>query len=270
MRIAFQGEMGAFSEAMAGKLFPGAEVVPCKSFKDVFGSVESGKSDAGVIPVENSLTGRVSEPTALLMKSGLRASGEGMLKIVHCLIAQKGVKAESLERVYAHPEALAQCRSFTSSSKTQFISWYDGAAAAEIVEKDARAGLIAGERVADIYGLSVLKRGVQDNAENVTRFLVISKGDPKPTGKDKTSLVFSVKHEPGSLVRALEAFAVNGVNLTRLESAPSREKLWEYVFLADFEGHAEGEDQSAAIRALKRNAASVKILGSYPQGEMFG
>jgi prephenate dehydratase len=270
MKVAFQGEMGAFSEQMVQNLFPDAEAVPCKAFRGVFSAVESGEADAGVIPVENSLTGRISEPTALLASSGLKAFREGMLRITHCLIAQEGARLESLKRAYAHPEALAQCKRFASSTSLELVSWHDGAAAAGIVKDDPASALIAGERAAAVHGLRVLERGIQDSPDNVTRFLAISKAPAPPSGNDKTSIVFTVKHEPGSLVRALECFAVNGVNLTRLESSPSADKLWEYMFIADLEGHESGEDQAAALRALSRNSSSMKVLGSYPKGELYG
>jgi len=271
MKVGFQGEMGAYSEAMARILYPGCEPIPCKTFKAVFEGVESGKTDAGAIPVENSLTGKINEPTTLLVASDLKACKEGMLRINHCLIAQDGVKLEDLKRVYGHPEALAQCRKLsTHMAGCEFMSWYDGAGAAKLVKADREAGVVASERVAELYGLKVLKRGVQDNPENATRFVAIAKESAPQSGEDKTTLVFWVKNEPGSLLRALECFAVNGVNLTRLESSPSREKNWEYLFIADLEGHELDENPAAALRALKRNTTSVKILGSYPKGKLHG
>jgi len=231
MKVAFQGDKGAFSEVMASKLFTDAFYVPCKTFKQIFDSVNSDSVDFGVIPIENSLTGRIGEATDLLISSDLNICGEGMLSIIHCLITDNNVILKDLRQIYAHPEALTQCRNFLSELSCELVSWYDGAAAAGIVKKKTDVGLIASERVATLYGLNILKKGVQNSKENITRFLIITKKATSSTRQDKTSLVFSARHKPGSLLHALKPFDDENINLTRLESMPLKDKPWEYLFL---------------------------------------
>lgn len=269
MKVAFQGERGAFSEIMASKLFSNAIFVPCKTFKEVFDSVLFDQVEVGVIPIENSLTGRINESTDLLISSNLNVCGEGMLSIIHCLIANEEVSIEDLKRIYAHPEALTQCRKFLSRLDCELISWYDGAAAARIVEKNKNTGLIASKKVTDIYKLIVLMEGVQDSKEDITRFLQISKKNAIATGEDRTSIVFSTKHKPKALFHALEPFAKESINLTRLESMPSKGKPWEYLFLVDFEGHIDDPEVKNALQKLKKHTTSLKILGSYPRGKFY-
>lgn len=269
MKVAFQGDRGAFSEVITNKLYNYANYIPCKSFKKVFDSVNSNTAEYGVVPVENSITGRIGESTDLLISSDLNICREGMLSIVHCLIANKKIALKDLKQIYAHPEALTQCRDFLSNLNCETVSWYDGAAAASIVKKKEKIGLIASERVATIYGLNILKKGIQNSKENITRFLIISKEKTSPTGKDKTSLVFSTKHKSGSLLHALKPFNDGNINLTRLESMPLKNKLWEYLFLIDFEGHIDELKVQNALKELKKHTTSVKILGSYPIGEYY-
>jgi len=254
---------------MANKLFPDSNFVPCKTFKKVFESVERDETEIGVIPIENSLNGRINEPTNLLINSQLTICAEGMLKIIHCLITRKNVSINDLKQVYAHPEALAQCRNYTSQLNCELISWHDGAAAAEIVMNRDDAGLIASEKVGDIYNLQVLLKAVQDSKENTTRFLGIGKKLSSKTDNDKTSIVFSTKHESGELYHSLKPFEKHGINLTRLESMPIKDKPWKYQFFVDFEGHRYDPNVDMALDELKRIATTVKILGSYPKGELY-
>jgi len=267
MNVVFQGERGAFSEVMASMLFNNVVFIPCRTFKQVFDSVNSGRAEFGVIPVENSLTGRISEVTDLLIASDLNVCKEGMLSIIHCLIANEKVAVKDLKQIYAHPEALTQCRKFLSRLNCELISWYDGAAAAKIVKKKKSAGLIASEKVAKIYGLKILRKEIQDSKNNITRFFVISKKTTFSTGNDKTSVIFSTKHKPGTLFHALEPFVKENINLTRLESMPSKGKLWEYLFLIDFEGHKNDPEVKNALQELDKHATSVKVIGSYSFGE---
>lgn len=267
MNVVFQGERGAFSEVMASMLFNDVAFVSCRTLKQVFDRVNSGEAEFGVIPVENSLTGRISEATDLLIAYDLNVFGEGMLNIIHCLIANEKVSEKDLKQIYAHPEALIQCRKILSKSNCELISWYDGAAAAKIVKKKKSAGLIASEKVAKIYGLKILRKGIQDSKENITRFFMISKETTSSTGNDKTSVVFSTKHEPGALFHALKPFVKENINLTRLESMPSKEKPWEYLFLIDFKGHKEDSEVKNALQKLNKHATSVQVLGSYSFGK---
>jgi prephenate dehydratase len=269
MKISLQGNRGSFSEVIASRVFNGADMVACKTFAQVFESVESGEADRGVIPIENSLTGRINVPTNLLISSGLKVCGEGSLRIIHCLIGNRESSVKSLGRIYAHPEALAQCGKFLEGLDCEQVSWQDGASAAGIVKKDKGAGLIASERVANLYGLKVLKRGVQDYKDNLTRFLMISKRCALRTGSDKTFIVFSTKHKPGALLHALEVFAKENINLTRLESMPSKSKPWEYMFLVDFEGHRDDARVKKTLNELKNPTNWIKIIGSYPRGGLY-
>lgn len=264
MRVAFQGYHGAFSESMALRLFDDPETISCKSFGEVFSLVEQGEADEGVIPVENTQTGRIMEPTSLLIESSLHACREGMLSIVHCLIARDGTDIGDIERIYAHPEALSQCRGYLSSIDAEPVSWWDGAAAARGVRDDPRAALVGNEDIARLYGLRVLERGVQDSKGNMTRFFAISKHPAEPTGDDKTTIYFSARHASGALLSVLRPLADAGINLTRLESIPLPERPWEYGFLADFEGHEHDEHVARVLRTFRETTSFCKVLGSYP------
>lgn len=269
MKAAFQGKRGAFSEIMANKFYNDAICLPCKTFKDVFDKVNNDAAEAGVIPIENTLTGRISESTDLLITYDLKICREGMLPIIHCLIANQKTLIGDLERVYVHPEALYQCKKFLRKLNCELISWYDGAGAASIVKNKNKAGLIASEKVADIYQLKVLKKGVQDSKTDITRFVLISKQNTVSTGSDKTSLIFSLKHRSGKLYHALKSFADESINLTRLESMPSKNMPWEYQFLVDFEGHIDDQKVELVLQELKKHSTSMKILGSYPCDKAF-
>ncbi|MHC1604728.1 MAG: prephenate dehydratase [Candidatus Methanofastidiosia archaeon] len=267
MKVAFQGEKGAFSEIMALTMFDGVKTIPCKTFEQVFDLVNTDKAENGVIPIENSLTGRISDPTNLLIKSNLKVCGEGKLRIKHCLIANRNKDIKNIKQIYAHPEALAQCKQFLSNLDCELISWYDGAAAANMVKKRKNTALIGSKRIAEIYGLEILQQNIQDSRENITRFFVVSTKVMPPMGNDKTSIIFSVKHICGALFHALKPFVKADVNVTRLESMPIKDKPWEYAFLADFVGHAEEHQIKEALKELKKYCTSLKVLGSYPRCE---
>ncbi|HHN81647.1 MAG TPA: bifunctional chorismate mutase/prephenate dehydratase [Methanomicrobia archaeon] len=264
MRVAFQGYHGAFSESMALRLFDGPETISCKTFGEVFALVENGGADEGVIPVENTQTGRIMEPTSLLIDSRLSACREGMLPIVHCLIARPGTGIGDIRRIYAHPEALSQCRGYLSAIDAEPISWWDGAAAAKGVRDDPHAALVGNEDIARIYGLTVLERGVQDSKGNMTRFFAISARPADPTGDDKTTIYFNARHASGALLSVLRPLADAGINLTRLESVPIPERPWEYGFLADFEGHEGDPHVARVLRTFRETTSFCKVLGSYP------
>jgi len=226
--------------------------------------VKNNKVKMGIIPIENSLTGRIGESTELIINSKLKICKEGLLPIVHCLISKNNTSIIKIKKIYAHPEALSQCKNFLKSIKCEAISWYDGAAAADIVKNEKNTALIASKKVADIHSLRIIKRNIQDLKNDITRFFVISKKSQKLTGSDKTSIVFSLKHKPGSLHLALTSFSNENINLTRLESMPLKNKPWEYLFLVDFEGHIENNHVKIALKDLKRHTITMKILGSYP------
>jgi len=268
VKIAFQGERGAYSESAVYAFFgKKAEVKPCRDFKDVFESVEKQETQFGVVPIENSLEGSVNQTYDLFLKHDLKVRGEVIVKIDHCLIANPGTRLEAVKAVYSHPQALAQCRNFLEQLGRELIPTYDTAGSVKMLKekglKDAAA--VASERAAELYGMKVLARDIADNPENYTRFFVLSKEDSPVTGKDKTSIIFSAAHAPGSLYHALGEFASRNINLTKIESRPTKQTAWEYNFYLDFEGHRNEERCAAALKALEKYASFIKILGSYPK-----
>ena len=266
--IAFQGERGAYSESAVYKYFGGsAEPKPCRSFREVFEEVKRGRADFGVVPIENSIEGSVNQVYDLFLEYDLKVCGEVILKIEHCLVANPGADLNSIRVIYSHPQALAQCRSFLENLGCEMISTYDTAGSVKMIKEKRMkdAGAIAGERAAEIYGMSILARGIADNPNNYTRFFVISGDDAPPTGNDKTSIIFSTKHVPGALYRALGEFAIRNINLTKIESRPTKQRPWEYNFYLDFEGHRTEERCKEALEGLREKAVFVKILGSYPK-----
>ena len=266
--VAFQGEVGAYSEQAVLLYFgPTASAKPCKSLRAVFEMVEKGESEFGVVPIENSLEGSVNETYDLLMDSSLQVSGEINLRIVHCLIANRETQLNDVKVVYSHPQALAQCRRFLESLNCEVVSTYDTAGSVKMV-KERRlvdSAAIASERAAEVYGMKVLKRAIEDSLNNYTRFFVLSRYDASPSGRDKTSIIFSVKHLPGTLFSALQEFAVRSINLTKIESRPTRQNPWEYNFYLDFEGHGEEVACKEALEGLRKKSTFVKVLGSYPR-----
>jgi len=268
VKVAFQGERGAFSEDAATKLFGGdIDFLKCVWLKGVFELVSQDKVEFGVVPLENSQAGSINETYDLLLAYTLNIFAEVILKVSHCLMALPGQKLANIATIYSHPQALAQCEEFLSKLNVEIMPSYDTAGSAKMIkEKKLRnCAAIASKRAADIYGLEILAPEIETSVNNYTKFVAISKQKSKPAQINKTSLVFAAEHKPGSLYRILGIFATRNINLTKLESRPSRLKPWEYVFYADFEGHIDGEVYQEAVRELEREAAFIKILGSYPQ-----
>jgi len=268
VKVAFQGEVGAYSESAIYEFFgPTAQPIPCKRFSDVFKSVENDEVDFGIVPIENSIEGSVTQVYDLFLEYDLKVCGEVVLKIVHCLIANPGTKLDSIKVIFSHPQALGQCRNFLEKMGCELISTYDTAGSVKMIKERniVDAAAIASERAAKIYGMEILARNISDNPNNYTRFFILSKFDAPPTGNDKTSIIFSTRHVPGALYRALGEFALRGINLTKIESRPTRQRPWEYNFYLDFEGHRTEPRCAEALEGLKSNALFVKILGSYPK-----
>jgi len=268
--IAFQGERGAYSEEAALKFFgQKIKTISCKTFSEVFRAVEKEKADYGIIPIENSLEGSIGENYDLLLKSKLKISGETILRIRHCLITGKETKLNSITKIYSHPQALGQCREFLEKLNVELIPFYDTAGSVKMIKeknlKDSAA--VAGEGAGRVYDMKILKREIETNYKNFTRFFIISKEDKKPTGKDKTSIIFLTKHIPGALYKALGIFAVSDINLTKLESRPVIGKPWEYAFYLDFEGHQKDKIIREALEILRHNCLFLKIIGSYPKAK---
>jgi len=270
VKIAFQGERGAFSEDAAIKLFgEDIDFSPCIRLRDVFQTVLQDKVSFGVVPVENSQAGSINETYDLLLEYPLNIFAEVILKVNHCLMALPGGKLSDIGTIYSHPQALAQCEEFLNKLKTEIIPTYDTAGSAKMIKERGlkKCAAIASKRAADIYGLEILAPEIETNINNYTRFFATSKQKAKPAERNKTSLVFVAKHMPGALYSILSVFATRNINLTKLESRPSKSKPWEYVFYVDFEGHIEGKVYQQAVKELQREATFVKILGSYPQAE---
>jgi len=268
VKVAFQGEKGAYSETAVCTFFGSSAVVtPCREFKDVFESVKEQKTQFGVVPIENSLEGSVNQTYDLFLKYDLKVRGEVIVKIEHCLIANPNTQSEDIKAVYSHPQALAQCRNFLEKSGWELIPTYDTAGSVKLLKEKGltNAAAVASERAAVLYEMKVIARDIADNPENYTRFFVLAKEDAPNTGNDKTSIIFAAVHKPGSLYNALREFAKREINLTKIESRPTKQTPWEYNFYLDFEGHRSEPRCSEALGALREHAAFIKILGSYPK-----
>lgn len=266
--VAFQGELGAYSEAAAYKFFgPNITMKPFENLEGVFSEVESGKAHFGIAPIENSLEGNIARTYDLLMDSDVKVVGEIEIQISHCLIAHPEATLDSITKIYSHPQALGQSRAFLSHLDKELMPSYDTAGSVKLIKERGikDGGAIASSRAADIYGMKVLAKGIQDNPNNYTRFLILSKQPVAPSGKDKTSIIFSVKHKPGALFHFLAELNNKKLNMTKIESRPTRDKPWEYNFYLDFEGHVEEEAVKNALNSLEQSALFVKILGSYPK-----
>lgn len=268
IEVAFQGEIGAYSEEAAFRFFGSSiKTKPCEGLDDVFKVVQEEHVPFGIVPVENSLEGSISRVYDLLLDSEVKVSGEIELRITHCLIANPESRLDLIKKVYSHPQALAQCQAFLKHLGCELIPTYDTAGSVKMIKEKriTDGGAIASARAAEIYGMKVIAKEIEDNPKNFTRFFVLSKQDSPPSRNDKTSIVFSVKHKPGALYKALAEFAVRDINLTKLESRPTKQKPWEYNFYLDFEGHREDQIVREALENLDKVSIFVKVLGSYPK-----
>jgi len=270
MRVAFQGEHGAYSEEAIFSYFgKDTETVPCRTIREVFNYTEVGSVNYGVVPVENSIEGSIYETYDMLLTSSVKVVGEIVLRIIHCLIALPSTTIKDIKVVYSHPQALAQCRWFLASLGAEMIVTYDTAGSVRMINEKGltQAAAIASEKAAQLYGMRILARGIEDYGRNYTRFLIISRGEGEKTEDSKTSIIFSLPHVPGSLYYALEEFAKRGINLTKIESRPTKQRPWEYYFFLDFEGHQQDTACREALAALARKAIFLKVLGSYPKAK---
>ncbi len=271
LAVAYQGERGAYSEEAVYTHFgPDVKAVPCRTIREVFNNTEARTVDYGVVPVENSIEGSVSETYDMFLTSSVKVVGEIILRISHCLIVNPETELKDIRLVYSHPQALAQCRGFIASLGAELVTTYDTAGSVRLIkDKGLRdAAAIASERAAEIYGMRVLARGIEDYGRNYTRFLVISTREAESSKDSKTSIIFSTAHIPGALYHALGAFANNGLNLTKIESRPTRQRPWEYYFFVDFEGHQDDERSRKALSELASKVIFLKVLGSYPRARV--
>jgi prephenate dehydratase len=268
-RVAFQGERGAYGEMATLQYFPKASLLPKKSFQDVFDAAENGSADCIVVPVENSIEGSVNEVYDLLLQTKLSVIGEVYQRVSHCLIANRGAK--KIRYVYSHPQALAQCRGYLQRKKLEPVPAYDTAGAVKMIKENRMrdSTAIASKRAAELYDMEILDEDIQDRENNYTRFLVLSpkKKDRAESGSCKTSIIFSVKHVPGALFGIIGEFAIRKINLTKIESRPTKETPWEYNFYVDFEGRARDKVVQQALRSIKPKTLYLKILGSYRKAE---
>jgi prephenate dehydratase len=266
MRIAYQGEPGAFSEAAARRVDAEAQMVPCRTFEEVFDAVESGKAAYGMLPIENSIGGSIHHNYDLLVTHQIPIVAEVELPVVHQLLALPGATLDGLRRVYSHPQALAQCERFLRTlSGVEIVATYDTAGSAKMVADSglSDAAAIASARAGEVFGLTALASSIQDFDDNITRFLVIGRRPFKNAIADKTTIVFSVPNEPGSLFKALSVFALRGVDLTKLESRPIQGRPWEYLFYADLAAARDELTCARALSHLAEFAPTLRTLGSY-------
>ncbi|MBC7364121.1 MAG: prephenate dehydratase [Candidatus Aminicenantes bacterium] len=261
--IGFQGERGAYSEEAALSFNKLLLTIPCGDFKTVFRGVSEGWLDYGVVPIENSTEGQINSVSDLFIEYDLKIIGEIILPVHHCLLTLPGLKLRQIRTVISHPQALAQCQQFIRKNKFEAHPFYDTAGAARMLAEERLSGVaaIASKKCAELYGLSVLKENIEDYPANQTRFLILAR-----KGLDqgyKCSIVFSLKHEPGSLARVLSLFAEKGINLTRIESRPNKRRPGEYFFLVDFEGSLQENEVKKALSQVKNQATFYRFLGCY-------
>jgi len=268
LEVGFQGEPGAYSQEAAVSFFgPSVESGPFDTLEEVFKAVEDGALPHGIVPVENSQVGSITRCYDLLLDSNVMVSGETLVRVTHCLIANRGIPLESIKKVYSHPQALGQCQGYLRELGVEVVPAYDTAGSVRMIKEQQilDGAAIASARAAEIYDMDILAREIEDNHNNTTRFFVLSKNDSPQTGNDKTSVVFLLQHRPGTLYEALRVFSDRSINLTKIESRPTRQKPWEYNFYLDFEGHRQDPAISEALERLKDLTLFLKVLGSYPK-----
>ncbi len=272
LRVAFLGPEATFTHMAARARFGySARYVPAATIAGVFAEVDKGLAELAVVPIENSTEGVVNSTLDMFMDSPLVIGAEIVLEVSHCLLTRSG-KLDGIQKVYSHPQALAQCRAWLSANlpRAALIEVASTALAARLAKDDPVAAAVASELAGQLYDLGIAKRKIEDEVRNVTRFLVIGREAAVPTGRDKTSLMLTVKDQPGVLHKVLAPLAASGINLTRIESRPSRRRAWDYVFFVDLDGHQRDPNVAAAIAALGEACSQVKVLGSYPRAELIG
>ncbi len=271
MKVAYLGPEGTFTHAAARRQFgKSVDTVSVASLKEVFREVESGAAEYGVVPVENSSEGAVSHTLDLMHQSPLKICGEVVLRIHHNLIGHVG-KTEDIKTVYAHQQALAQCRHWLDAHLPNVARMpvSSNAEAARMVQSRHDAVALASIEAADIYQLPVIERNIEDHPDNATRFLILGHQSTPASGDDKTTILFAIKNQPGGLFGLLAPLAESGIDMNRIESRPSRNHEWGYVFFVDINGHESSSEIKDALQLLEKNAAFFRVLGSYPKALQF-
>jgi prephenate dehydratase len=272
--IGYQGVPGAYSEEALISFLPDAQTAPLRTLPDLFAALENGQIDLAFVPVENSHAGSVAEAYDLMLEYPVTVQAEYVHRVHHLLLGIAGSTPAEVERVFSHPQALAQTERFLRQAHLQAEPFYDTAGAAQMVAErnDPRCAAVASSLAGKRYGLAVLADGIQTSEDNATRFFLLAPGawsSERTVASDrpgKTTLIFGTEDKPGALVRALSCFARERVNLSRLESRPSRQRPWEYLFFTDVDGYAGAPEVQRALRELKRLNPFVRVLGSYPTG----
>jgi prephenate dehydratase len=265
MLVAYQGEAGAYSEDGVLGIFASAERLPLASIRRVFESVEVGRADHGVVPIDNSQAGTINETYDLLLKHGVHLVAETVVRVDHCVVALPQTTLDDLLEVVSHPQAIAQCEEFLNSLNVRIRAEYDTAGAAKRIMDDKleRTAAVASRRAADLYGLDVLAERIQTYPDNYTRFGVLSRSPQPLDDADKSSIVFGVGHVAGSLYRCIGAFAERHLSLVKLESRPRAGRPWEYVFYADVEASADDPRFIEALAEVSDHSTFTRLLGTY-------
>jgi prephenate dehydratase len=269
--IAFQGEPGAYSEQAIRQHFGAAvTTLPCRTFGEIFETVQNGRVTFGMLPVENSLAGTVIPAYDLLVDHDLRVQAEAVVRVEHCLMAPSGTALADIKRAKSHHQALAQCEQNLKRMGIDPIEYYDTAGAARdlAANPEPETAAIASELAAQTYGLNILARNVEDLDFNFTRFFVLGRGEPKQQNPSKTSIIFTTRHVPGALYAVMRELAERDINLTKIESRPRRNRPWHYRFYVDFEGHENDLPVREAMLGILKKASFLKVLGSYPAARM--
>jgi prephenate dehydratase len=267
-KVAFPGELGSFSHHASRKIL-GSRIKPfsCRAFEDVFEAVTGKRAEIAVIPIENTLAGSIHKNYDLLAQCSLEVIAETSLRVEHNLIAHPGVGLKQIKQIYSHPAALEQCARLLRRCKSiEKVSYYDTAGSVKYIRdrKLRSAAAIASEDAARIYGMKILRRGIEDDPANYTRFLALARKRHFPRGGSKTSIVFGLENEPGVLFKALSVFALRNIDLTKIESRPIRGAPWEYLFYLDLQIDIRSRECANALRHLRELAPYLKVLGSYP------
>ncbi len=268
LEVAFQGEDGSFGQEVAFNFFGrSVKTRQCDTVEEVAGLVQQGSLAHGIVPVENSQDGSIGSTYDLLLESSLMACGEAQIRTTYCLAGNKSSTIASLKKIYAHPQALGQCQAFLRHLGSELIPTYHTLGTVKMIKEKrlSDSAVVAGEGVAFAGDLKILAREIEDNRWNSTRFFLLGKQDAPPTGSDKTSIVTLLKHKPGTLYQVIKEFAEREINLSKVETRPTRKTPWEYHFYIDFEGHRLDGKIMEALERVGQASLFMKVLGSYPR-----